>query len=388
MPANVIHRLLRGWRDDRVTLLAVESVGSAGDQAMLEVVRAQMEARGKQLSIIYLPGWRPMPLRGAHRDVLLAPSARKYLQLLNAIGRAGHVMAIGADMLDGSYNPAIIHRWLDMIEAAGRLGCRTAILNFSFSEKPDPAICARLAALSGVTFAPREGVSLDRFTRQTGQPGIQSADIAFLLEPAIESPEARKAEDWLRAQKAQGHVILGINASGHTLGRMQEDGIAAYVRLCEAWLDADPKRSILFMPHDFRRPGVGDVDALDKIDAALPERLRSRARMLRPPFHAWDIKGLCGLLDGMLTGRMHLTIAGLGMGVPSMAVVYLGKFEGLMARFGYDGLLVTPEMFPDSAAMGERLERFTANLPVLQAQARERLPEVRALAMRQFDWIG
>ena len=39
------------------------------------------------------------------------------------------------------------------------------------------------------------------------------------------------------------------------------------------------------------------------------------------------------MVDLVLTGRMHLAIAALGMGTPPLCVAYMDKFEGLFHLF-------------------------------------------------------
>ena len=57
------------------------------------------------------------------------------------------------------------------------------------------------------------------------------------------------------------------------------------------------------------------------------------------------MKGLVGLVDFAVTGRMHLAIAALGMEVPVVALAYQGKFDGMMQRFDLGQMVFDPHTF-------------------------------------------
>jgi polysaccharide pyruvyl transferase WcaK-like protein len=373
----------------KVCVIPPSGAGSLGDQAMMEVVRRVLSARfGLEAFFLYEPRAITAALGEDCRHVVLSTSKARFAQMAMAALRSSHVVYLATDTLDGSYSPHIVNAWLRFIDRAGRAGARIGFLNFSFSEHPDPSVRDRLRAMSGAYFSVRDEVSLARFAQSTGQTAVLGADIAFLLEPDITSPSAARAAGWAREQKRQGRIVVGVNASGHTLENMRSKGVSAYVEVLRQWLAADDARAVLLMPHDFRPTPIGDVEAADAIAGALRDKFDDRVEVLSPPFSAWDVKGLCAHLDGVLTGRMHLTIAALGMGTPTFSVAYRGKFEGLMRHLGLDGGLIAPEEFLDCGHTVAALEAFTRDLPNRRAQIVPRLPDMRVLAQRQFDWFG
>jgi polysaccharide pyruvyl transferase WcaK-like protein len=356
----------------------------------MEVVRRVLSARfGLEASFLYEPRAITAALGDDCRHVVLSSSAKaRAAQMAMAALRSSHVVYLATDTLDGSYSPQIVNAWLRFVEHAGRAGAKIGVLNFSFSERPDPGVCDRLRAMSGAYFSVRDEVSLARFTQSTGQAAVLGSDIAFLLEPNITSPNAARAADWAREQRRQGRMVIGVNAGGHTVEQMRGKGVSAYVEVLRQWLAANTARAVLLTTHDFRPTPIGDVEAANAIASALREGFDDRVAVLSPPFSAWDVKGLCAQLDGVLTGRMHLAIAALGMGTPALSVAYRGKFEGLMRHLGLDGGLIAPEAFPDCGHTVAALEAFTRDLPDRRAQIVPRLPDMRALAQRQFDWFG
>jgi len=124
---------------------------------------------------------------------------------------------------------------------------------------------------------------------------------------------------------------------------------------------------------------------LEAIAARLPEDLAAHTRILTETASAAELKALAGAVDLVVSGRMHLAIGALGMGVPAGGVVYQGKFEGLYQHFDLSGLCLAP----DALASGGRLAPFLAELSDRRADLGHaiaaRLAEVQALALHNFD---
>ncbi len=99
----------------------------------------------------------------------------------------------------------------------------------------------------------------------------------------------------------------------------------------------------------------------------------------------WELKAIAGEVNLILTGRMHLAIAALGQGVPPLCVVYQGKFEGLMAHFELDGLMLDPQDVIRHNVLSDHLEKTTARAADLGAYIRTRLPTIRNLALDNFE---
>ena len=175
-----------------------------------------------------------------------------------------------------------------------------------------------------------------------------------------------------------------MNLSGHTLRDVADHGIAAVAGLVGRWLEADPRRAVLLMPHD-RRPGMtGDMQVLTDLHQALAGRFAERMHMLPDTLDAWELKALAGLVDLVLTGRMHLAIAALGIGTPALCIVYQGKFEGLMTHFGLNGLTVTPGEVIAERCDGQ-LAAMTDRRTDLSARIQARLPAILDLSRRNLD---
>ena len=171
----------------KVCVIPPSGAGSLGDQAMMEVVRRVLSERfGLEASFLYEPRAIAAALGEDCRHVVLSSSSKaRFAQMAMAALGSSHVVYLATDTLDGSYSPHIVNAWLRFIEHAGRAGAKIGVLNFSFSEHPDPSVRDRLRAMSGAYFSVRDEVSLVRFAQSTGQTAVVGADIAFLLEPTL-----------------------------------------------------------------------------------------------------------------------------------------------------------------------------------------------------------
>ncbi|RYX81312.1 hypothetical protein EON83_24680 [bacterium] len=372
-----------------VAVFVPESVGSVGDQAMVEVVREQLCARRLLPTFVYMPGWLEISLRSPTRTEFLKTPSNFSPTFWKLILESNAVLTIGADVADGVYGNTLPLRWLGKLVRAHQAGCKAGLINFSFSNEADHHVSHRISTASGVVFTPRDPISFERFKSATRREGILTADLAFLLKPELCSDHAFKINAWLEERKSEGDLILFANLSGHTLSRMHGDGIRAMECALRRWLSASTKRSILLVPHDFRPAPFGDVEALEQLRSMLDNDFPDRVRMLRPPFTAWDVKALCAHADLAISGRMHLAIACLGMGVPVVSVVYVGKFEGLMqhARLDEEGLLISTHEALDSGYLHSKLEMLTAEREGLRAKIISRLDAIRRLSEKNLAWI-
>jgi len=98
-----------------------------------------------------------------------------------------------------------------------------------------------------------------------------------------------------------------------------------------------------------------------------------------------SVKLLVSRLDLVLTSRMHLAISSLGVGTPTLCIVYKDKFEGLYAHF---------DLPPDTLIQGatirietlaEQLMQAIAGRAAARTRILEKRPAVLELAQRNLD---
>jgi polysaccharide pyruvyl transferase WcaK-like protein len=364
-------------------------VGSRGDDAMITAVleaarsvspetEVDMFCEGDGERIAADMGFNPVAI-GTDRDF---PAAAAKL-----LGERAYdtYTALGADIIDGRFGARIPALMLVAADLAARAGVRSTILGCSFGEDPAPELKAVLRRLdSRVRLKMRDPISLRRVTAFAPVQATLVADAAFALKPG--RPDAG-ALAWIEAQRAAGRKVIGVNA--HPM--LVRDANAAWVEgmtasLAQALRDVGRRKDVgwLLLPHDYRED-FGDLSCLARVHDLLQDGGDAQARLLDGAHRAADLKALAGCLDGVVTGRMHLAIAALGMGVPTLGLTYHDKFEGLYSLFGLpDSMLLPPSIFDDAGALARRIEDFIEALPALADGIERRRATVAGLAMKNF----
>lgn len=312
-----------------------------------------------------------------HRPVTTLRIMSRMLLTCPSIG------SIGADILDGVYGKSQVFKRLRMLRIAHSFGRKTRVFGASWSESPDTEVQAALRKASWLEICARDPISQARMEKALGRPVPLVADLAFLLKPELRATAARTGCDWITAQQQIGRVVMGVNLSGHTVSTLPEDGIRSVAQPIIRWLQADPQRAVILMPHDRRGGKIGDGTALTALQAILSADFADRMHSLPVTVDTWDMKAIAGAVDLILTGRMHLAIAALGMGTPAFCTVYQGKFEGLMQMFGLEDMTIAPSRM-DSAECDAKLARVTLQRQQLSARIQARLPQIIEMSRNNF----
>ena len=363
--------------------------GSRGDEAMLLATRQQIRARDAKMPIDILTAVAPAA-RDELRELGFVPQNDWPLPLhawaKSALARYRVVYVLGADVMDGVYGWWTAWRLLAFADVCSRAGIETHLLGFSWSMTPSPLM--RLAfALWGRrrTLFVRDGVSLERVRRFAPRTRFELvADAAFLLEPRT-TPRAADVVSWIRAERAAGRVVVAVNVhpmfnSAQARGVVWEEAFAAALNAAQK---ADERLVLLLVPHD-NRPGLSDEAMLARIEG----RLAGVSRRIGSVWHADELKAVVGACDGLVAGRMHISIAALSQGVPVLGLVYQGKFEGLWRHCGLDAATtcLRPETFvTDPPAARAQVEAFLALLPTLRETLRAHLPDTLRLARLNYE---
>ncbi|ORE91495.1 hypothetical protein ATO13_19700 [Stappia sp. 22II-S9-Z10] len=358
--------------------------GSLGDAAMTIVARDHLREAGHKVCLLADDTWPALSGFDAYvpaDDYLFHGGRRTFLELMWRTRGIGSVALVGADILDGIYNPNSVLRRLKIVAALARRGCAATVLGSSFNAAPNPVCVAALAALPPeVTIKARDPVSRERMASRLGRPIDLVADLAFLcpVEPGTDSPAHR----FIAAERAEGRRIVALTAN-FSLAHKVEGFEAAHVPLAKAIIAAG--HSIVMVPHDTRR-NDSDEAVLRRVAEALEPEERSRIHVIAPDFPG-RVKAVLAACDISVTSRMHAAILAMGTGVPAYCFDYQGKFEGLFTLLGLTGedLLHAPEaLVADPEGTARRVLAKFAERDRLSAHIAARLPEIRALSRANF----
>jgi polysaccharide pyruvyl transferase WcaK-like protein len=356
-------------------------VGAKGDEAMMQSVVQRLRQASAELEVGVITaepeaeqaaramGFTPLPAW----SVSMADGVRQ----VEAFG-ADSMVVVGADVMDGYYSPVTTARMLLTAEAASRFGARVSLLGFSFNASPDGQLKPLFDGLDkSIAVNVRDRISRERFQRFTGRTSRLVADSAFMLQPDLSAASVLKLAQWADGRRAQGDAVIAFNMHpmlirGATPAQVQalvDSAVIALRQLCQR-----RAVSVLLLSHDYRGKDGDDV-CFRPIASALAVELGSKLMYPTEAFSAAQLKAIAGCTDGVVTGRMHLAIASLGMERPVAALTYQDKFQGLFAHFEYpERFLLSPAGASDPVQLAALMEDFVDQLAVLAAQVRRFLP--------------
>lgn len=243
-------------------------------------------------------------------------------------------IGLGTDVFDGAYTRKDYLQFDEMARAFSRRGKSSEIIGVSIRPDVKPEIRKRAAQLPrNVRITVRDPVSFARFLDFSPlSPPTLVADPAFLLKPAG-APESIR--DWIQSSRSDGRLCIGVNVNRHLEGEA-----ALIAKTMAEVLQKIPDAAFVLIPHDSREV-AGDIELCSMLAGELRRQVGNRVLLL-PVLSAREIKGVCALLDGIVTGRMHLAIAALGQRIPVVAIDYNSKMKGLFSYFGLQDWVVTP----------------------------------------------
>ncbi len=267
-----------------------------------------------------------------------------------------------------------------------------------FKDAKNRATAADLVRGSAQSWA-RDAISFARLKELLGQDfdpdrHRQGTDVAFGLPPR--RPE-RLPNDLSELLAERGTPIVGLNVSGLILNDLEKANRdfgfrADYGQLVRGLLrklldDSDAR--VLLVPHVIRPLGhyESDPQACQTLFNELSPDEQKRVSILPSSFDQGEIKWVIGQCDWFCGTRMHSTIAALSSGVPTAAIAYSIKTQGIFDACD-SGDAVSDPMQLDTADAGAVLWSAWEN----RRSARERLAAalvgVKAKATEQMDAIA
>lgn len=314
------------------------------------------------------------------------PLERIYKSILE--NKPSDVVVVGADCMDGHYAPLISLMLLAIYDLCYRTpNIRTHILGFSWNKHPSRRMKYAFSTLKKLPFNIRDKYSLLRLKKDTGLDNLTLvADEAFMLEPDYNSVGYNKAKAWLNDHKLTYNIGFNLHPMLKDYSsekEIEEDAIIVAEKLGLA-LDKHNDITLMLISHDDRR-AISDNTMLDVVYQILAKQGYSNRVYYDPTvYRSSQIKGICKLLDGLISSRMHLAIAALGQSKPIMAVSYQDKFEGLYNHFSYDTLyLMAPEqLMSDEFVL--KFDLFLDSISELTAIVDANLPKVLQLSRKNL----
>ena len=211
------------------------------------------------------------------------------------------------------------------------------------------------------------------------------------MQPNREAAGVAAIAQWVQDRKQRGDLVLGFNLHPMLIKKATPEQLNQLVSAAaQALKKVSAQRAVswLLLPHDYRG-ALGDDECLRPLHAKLADlSAAGRVHRVIGERNAAELKALAGLTDGVLTGRMHLAIASLGMGVPVLGFSYQDKFEGLLRHFDLSkSLLLSAEQVSNAEHLERTICGFIDDLDLLRANVAAHLPAVMAASERNLTGL-
>ncbi len=305
-------------------------------------------------------------------------------KVIGALRRSKRLVILALDILDGHYGFLSAGHKIFLAYIASALGTQVDIINCSFNDHPSLLAKFFLKHLPrNVRIVAREPRSHARMEKFLSRPIDLSADVTFLFEPEPhEKNSLQHYIDWIHAEQEKERYVIAMNIADnqdYDLDRL----IDMYVRTIHEIKNA----SFLLLPHSrFQRKNLPDeYRIMEKVLEHVAPEDRPRCNLVQIPCDISDLHSLLPHLDYGLSGRMHLAIGMVSVGVPVCCITFQNKFDGLLIDY-----LNLPELLPEMKNVfseGSFTEVLSALLPTAKEQAnriREKLPWLREQALNNF----
>lgn len=361
--------------------------GSVGDAAMVSAAAEVLRTQGYERVDLFYGGDWPLDTKIDNRletnSYFYENSPSRHAELVDALADYTAVVFVGADVIDGAYNPGSVRRRLSLLNetaASGRIG---VILGASYNESPDAELEGYIRDLhADVVICARDPVSRERMQRAFNRPIVQTADVAFLLSPRPHHADAIAATNWITERRQNGDAVIGFNVNYLQVSRNPDllDAQASAARLL-----IEDGRSLLLVSQDSRTSQSDAVLAKRLVDG-LPSHLRQRTYVLET-VSPGAIKAVLAQVDILVTGRLHALILALGAGTPGVALAYQGKFEGLYSLLDLpaDRLLTFPDkVVTNPASLVSLTNAALQSIGEYRAKVSAGMPTIRAMSSMNF----
>lgn len=373
---------LRGKEPNSKAIIAAPLIiRNLGDQALLigslqelseqsqkiAVIQTSTENAQDFLSTLPLPHENITIIEDLYPAFVSDFSFLERLKLFLLLSKYESCFIIGADILDGSYNQDEARIIFDIAKLVSTLGVCVRIVSASFSRDISEETKNGLANLP-------EEVNLycrDVYSQERVEPYFNaelSADAAFLMKPAIYS-------SFYNFERDDTDLVIGICLKKDDL-KNEEEKLCFVKDLSELVL-SQKKITFLALPH--YHTDLDEMIELFNSSTLLSESVVFPSSMPLAP----DVKYMCGFCDLVITGRMHVAIASLGMGVPPICFSYNNKFAGLVKFFDLD---------PDAFVFKSYNEQFKesilsviSNERLLKNTIKAALVNVKAFSKKNFQ---
>lgn len=348
--------------------------GNTGDEAMLRATLQGLERRLGPLRATVVTG-RPDEVRRVHG--VEAVGRLDFPAVARSLRGADLFLSGGGSLLQDSTSWRNLMYHLLLFRMARQAGTRAMI----YAQGVGP-IRTRLGrwltptvirGLSAITVRDPGSAEELRALGVTNPEAEVTADPAFALDPA---PPDRIDEIWHQAGLDRDRQpVIALAPRGLRNRAAEAEGLA----FAADWIVRRLKVRPLLLPMQY----PNDIDACGLILQRM--RHSSEAVLLEDPLAPEEILGVTGRCELVIGVRLHALIFGAAMGVPLLGIHYDPKVTYFLRRLGLEPATSIAGLPGGKEDLILGLERAWHDRALLREHLRGLVPELRALAERNFD---
>lgn len=377
---------------DNIVVLFPTTAGNLGDNAMLNGIMDSIGANVKVTVIAWDSSLRKEfdsfenisivdfgPYFFAGYRMLF----KGFVELLKLFRTASKFILIGADVLDGKYSDRRTIIRLMIVNFASRMRLNSRVVSCSFNKEPTKKSKYFLRNTDQrVVFYPRDELSKNRLAKLIKNPITQSADAAFLMNPAQSGYEEFLSWHSQLSENNQHLIIVNLNALF-----VNEAFYESHYQTIQNLISiSNHKIAFVFIPHDIREEN-NDYTALNRLCADLIQDFDVDIFIPKiDHLNARYVKAIAAYCDLAITSRMHLGIACLGQGLPVIGIAYQGKFKGLFSKFEIVDLIIPMEQL-DAEVLSRKASNVLSNLEEYSNKVKRNLDEIKGLSWNNINGL-
>jgi colanic acid/amylovoran biosynthesis protein len=243
----------------------------------------------------------------------------------------------------------------------------------------------------------RDEISYENLKREGVLPKniYVTADPAFLLETASEEriKEILNFEDIdINKLKSSRKKVIGICIARATGIKLNENEYHRIVKTISEVVDVivrEYNASVIFIPHSSGKVRKEHSDFLvgEDIRRSISIQNKGSFYLIKEDYGPQEIKGIIGMLDLLISHRMHPTIFALSMGIPSILLAFNEKAYGLMRRFELSDYVVPTNNISEREILS-KIDAIFYDYTKIKKTIIEKISPVENLAKRNFELLN
>ena len=199
-------------------------------------------------------------------------------------------------------------------------------------------------------------------------------DMAFMLR------DEEKNFDFINNIRKESNIIFGITVRNWNFPRLDNrekamDNYISSISKAMEYLINNYNSSFIFIPQVTVKSG-DDTIVAQKIKDRLPAKIKEKFTIRTDDWSPIEIKSVIGNLDYFIGTRMHSNIFATSMKIPTTAIAYEKKTNGIMMTVNLDDYIIEIDSISENELIN-KVELMIKNSDIIKLNLENRIREIR-----------